>query len=106
IGSGFGWAGGAPARQPPRTAGVRPKRLWISSKLIRVLTPPNPTRTPGASRPRAPLGATLTATFFGTGRLKPGPGTWGSLATVILWALASLRIPVADRVWATIIAAA
>src|ERR1035437_6200181 len=65
-----------------------------------------PPAVAGASRPRAPLLATLTATFFGAGRLKPGPGTWGSLATVILWALASLRIPVADRVWATIIAAA
>ena len=31
----------------------------------------------------APLWATLVATFFGAGRLKPGPGTWGSLATVI-----------------------
>ena len=50
--------------------------------------------------------ATLVATFFGTGRLKPGPGTWGSLATVIVWALASSRIPVANRTWATIIAAA
>jgi phosphatidylglycerophosphatase A len=56
--------------------------------------------------PAAPLWATLTATFFGVGRLKPGPGTWGSLATVILWALASSLIPVADRVWATVIAAA
>jgi phosphatidylglycerophosphatase A len=33
----------------------------------------------------APLWATLIATFFGAGRLKPGPGTWGSLATVIAW---------------------
>ncbi len=48
----------------------------------------------------------MVATFFGVGRLKPGPGTWGSLATVILWALASSRIPVASRTWATIIAAA
>jgi phosphatidylglycerophosphatase A len=59
-----------------------------------------------ASRPRAPLWATLVATFFGAGRLKPGPGTWGSLATVIVWALASWRIPDANRTWATIIAAA
>src|SRR5271154_7143102 len=49
--------------------------------------------------------ATLVATFFGAGRLKPGPGTWGSLATAILWASASSRIPVADRAWATIAAA-
>jgi len=53
----------------------------------------------------ASLWATLVATFFGAGRLKPGPGTWGSLATVILWALASSRIPEANRTWATIIAA-
>jgi phosphatidylglycerophosphatase A len=54
----------------------------------------------------APLWAMLVATFFGSGRLKPAPGTWGSLATVIVWALASSRIPVANRTWATIIAAA
>jgi phosphatidylglycerophosphatase A len=33
----------------------------------------------------APLWARLMATFFGIGWLKPGPGTWGSLATVLLW---------------------
>jgi phosphatidylglycerophosphatase A len=59
----------------------------------------------GAPR-RAPLWATLVATFFGAGRLKPGPGTWGSLATVIIWALASSQIPAASRVWTTIAAAA
>jgi phosphatidylglycerophosphatase A len=54
----------------------------------------------GASR-RTPLWATLVATFFGIGRLRPGPGTWGSAATVLLWAALahalapSLRIPVA-----------
>lgn len=26
------------------------------------------------------------ATFFGAGYGKPGPGTWGSVATVLLWA--------------------
>jgi phosphatidylglycerophosphatase A len=35
--------------------------------------------------------AWLTATFFGIGKLKPGPGTWASVATVGLWrALAPL----------------
>jgi phosphatidylglycerophosphatase A len=63
-----------------------------------------PSEAAPASRP--PLWATLVATFFGAGRLKPGPGTWGSLATVILWALASSRIPPASRPLATIIAAA
>jgi len=52
-------------------------------------------------RPRGPLWATLVATFFGIGRLHPGPGSWGSAVTVILWAAAayamppSLRTPVA-----------
>jgi len=57
------------------------------------------------SRPRAPLWATLIATFFGAGRGKPGPGTWGSVATVLLWALASSRIAPELRTWATIAAA-
>jgi phosphatidylglycerophosphatase A len=57
----------------------------------------------GASRPRW---AVLIATFFGVGRLKPGPGTWGSAATVILWALASSQISAGSRTWVTIAAAA
>src|ERR1700740_340919 len=53
-----------------------------------------------------PVWASLVGTFFGVGRLKPGPGTWGSLATVIIWALASSGISVASRTWATMVAAA
>jgi phosphatidylglycerophosphatase A len=30
--------------------------------------------------------AFTVATFFGAGYLKPGPGTWGSVAAVLLWA--------------------
>jgi phosphatidylglycerophosphatase A len=45
------------------------------------------------------------ATFFGAGRLKPGPGTWGSVATVILWAVISSQIPLQARTWATSVAA-
>jgi phosphatidylglycerophosphatase A len=40
----------------------------------------------------APLWATLVATFFGIGRLRPGPGTWGSATTVVLWWLLAHRI--------------
>ena len=51
--------------------------------------------------PRAPLWATTVATFFGIGRLHPGPGTWASAATMVIWAAIaygltpSLRTPVA-----------
>ncbi len=61
--------------------------------------------TAADSRPNAPLWANLVATFFGAGRLRPGPGTWGSLATVLLWALISWRIPAGNRTAATILAA-
>ena len=44
-------------------------------------------------RPRAPLWATLVATFCGIGRLHPGPGTWASAVTVILWAAIAYALP-------------
>ncbi|HEY1801761.1 MAG TPA: phosphatidylglycerophosphatase A [Terriglobales bacterium] len=40
--------------------------------------------TPASSRP-APRWATLTATFFYIGKLKPGPGSWASAATILIW---------------------
>jgi phosphatidylglycerophosphatase A len=40
---------------------------------------------PAAQAPPAPLWASVTATFFGIGNLKPGPGTWGSLAALLIW---------------------
>jgi len=41
----------------------------------------------------APRWATVVATFLGVGYLRPGPGSWGSLATVLLWWLASSQSP-------------
>ena len=38
---------------------------------------------------RAPLWAKLVSTFLGTGLLRPGPGSWGSAATILLWWLLS-----------------
>lgn len=43
-------------------------------------SPANP-----AAKPRRTLWAWAVATFFGVGLLKPGPGTWGSLAAAALW---------------------
>lgn len=45
----------------------------------------------------APVWSTLVATFFGIGRLYPGPGTWGSAATVLIWAALAYVIPVSTR---------
>jgi phosphatidylglycerophosphatase A len=60
----------------------------------------------GTARTGTPPWASLVATFFGIGRLKPGPGTWASVATVLLWAIASYEIPAPSRAWATVVAAA
>jgi len=50
-----------------------------------------------AASAAAPGWATLVATFFGVGRLRPGPGTWGSLATALLWWLVASHLPLAAR---------
>ena len=56
--------------------------------------------TTSPSSPCPPWAFTV-ATFFGVGQLHPGPGTWGSAATVLLWILIvhalplHLRVPVA-----------
>jgi len=52
-----------------------------------------PPAVAGASRPRAPFWATVVATFFGIGHLHPGPGTWGSAATVVIWAAVAHELP-------------
>jgi len=61
-----------------------------------------PPAVAGASRPRSPMWATLVATFFGIGRLRPGPGTWGSAATVLLWAAVAYKLNPALRTPAAI----
>jgi phosphatidylglycerophosphatase A len=59
--------------------------------------------------PPTPPWAILVATFFGIGRLRPGPGTWSSAATMLLWAgLArlvgpSLRTPLAVTLAVTVV---
>jgi phosphatidylglycerophosphatase A len=45
----------------------------------------------------APKWATLVATFFGAGRLRPGPGTWGSLAAGLLWWLLASQLSPSAR---------
>lgn len=55
---------------------------------VRPVQPSSPT-----DQRAAPLWATLVATFFGVGRLRPGPGTWASVATVGLWTVAAHYLP-------------
>jgi phosphatidylglycerophosphatase A len=46
----------------------------------------------------APVWANVVATFFGAGRLRPGPGTWGSLAAVVLWWLIAAPLPATTQI--------
>ena len=68
-------------------------------------SPSTPHEATAGDGSASPHWAMLVATFFGVGRLKPGPGTWGSVATVLLWAGISSLLPPTARTWATIIAA-
>ncbi len=46
----------------------------------------SPAAAAGPESTRKTLWAWTIATFFGAGLGKPGPGTWGSVAAVLLWA--------------------
>ncbi len=50
-----------------------------------------------ASKPplavKGPTWALLVSTFGGIGRIRPGPGTWASAVTVLLWAIIASQIP-------------
>lgn len=53
-----------------------------------------PSATPATGKKT--LWAWAVGTFFGVGLLRPGPGTWGSVGAMLLWACAwSLPIEVA-----------
>lgn len=55
----------------------------------------------------APRWATLVATFFGAGRLRPAPGSWASLFTLLLWWLfASHHLSPGARIPAILLAIA
>jgi phosphatidylglycerophosphatase A len=45
------------------------------------------------TQPKKSLWAWLLATWFGAGYLNPGPGTYGSIAAVLLWFLAAHVLP-------------
>jgi phosphatidylglycerophosphatase A len=59
---------------------------------------------PSASR-AAPQWASMIATFFGVGCLRPGPGTWASAATAFLWAMLAYSLAPSLRTPAVIVLA-
>lgn len=58
------------------------------------------------ARGQTPRWAWLAGTFFGAGLLRPGPGTWGSLAALVIWSLAAPALPPGWRTPVVLLAAA
>jgi len=54
---------------------------------------------PDATPYRAPRWAWAVATGLGSGRLRPAPGTWGSLAGLLVWCLLLLAGPLPLSRW-------
>jgi phosphatidylglycerophosphatase A len=59
--------------------------------------------TEAATRTRPPAWASLTATFFGIGNLQPGPGSWASAVTLLIWWLLATWITPAWQPWAALL---
>jgi phosphatidylglycerophosphatase A len=58
--------------------------------------------TQATTPPRGPAWAIVVSTVFGIGRIRPGPGTWGSVATVLIWAAIAYELPPSLRMPAAI----
>jgi phosphatidylglycerophosphatase A len=66
----------------------------------------SPSTTPNQNKNGTKYWAWTIATFFGAGFGKPGPGTWGSVATVLLWgAYAKLLHPTPQALLIALLAA-
>jgi phosphatidylglycerophosphatase A len=57
---------------------------------------------PSQTAAQSPSWAGVVATFFGIGHLRPGPGTWASAATTLLWAALAGRLSPSVRTPAAI----
>ena len=53
-----------------------------------------------SDKTKAPRWAWWIATGFGSGWLRPAPGTWGSLAALLAWCLFTLLVPLRFANWA------
>jgi len=58
---------------------------------------------PAHERQTRTLWAWAVATFFGAGLGKPGPGTYGSVAAMLLWALAAIGLNVSHQLLLTLL---
>jgi len=65
--------------------------MFLKTSASSAMAAETPMKTEAGASPNTPaqrktLWAFTVATFFGAGYGKPGPGTWGSVAALLLWA--------------------
>jgi phosphatidylglycerophosphatase A len=60
---------------------------WVGKAIV---TTNSSTAIPAPQRKTRTVWAWAIATFFGAGLGKPGPGTYGSVAAMLLWALVGI----------------
>lgn len=60
---------------------------------------------PAASGIRRTLWAWAVGTFFGAGFLRPGPGTYGSVAATLIWFVVARHVPLHLLPWITLLMA-
>jgi phosphatidylglycerophosphatase A len=75
-------------RMSPRVCKSQNRR----SEILVTLTTTSPEIQPPNLARHSSI-AWLPATFFGVGYLRPGPGTWASAITVLLWWIAGNYLP-------------
>ncbi len=61
------------------------------------MTTNKPADVPASPAETRTIWAWTIATSFGAGFGKPGPGTWGSVAAVLIWALAGIVLHVSPQ---------
>ena len=62
-----------------------------------IVTINSPAAVPPPQIKTRTIWAWTIATFFGAGLGKPGPGTWGCVAAMLLWALAGIVLHVSPQ---------
>lgn len=83
----------------PTKAGIVRIRVVSASRLPAWETV-GMTSEHATSNPRAPRWAWWIATGFGSGLLRPAPGTWGSLAGALVWLAAVALVAAPLNTWA------
>src|SRR3954467_11243906 len=86
-------ADGYRSQAAPPSRATRERRLRASSLKTLTFTINHPMKASNRTR-----WAWVVATFFGIGDVKPGPGTWASAATVLLWWVLATKV-LASQQW-------